>query len=50
MRGLLDEGRGDVLIDYREGEEAVVAAIREAVPPGKELCYVLDAVSEEVSF
>ncbi|KAE8382488.1 chaperonin 10-like protein [Aspergillus bertholletiae] len=47
VRSHLDESKGDVVIDYREGESAVVAAIRNAT---KQLRYALDAVSEKVSF
>lgn len=49
-RSHLSEEKGDVVIDYREGNPAVVAAIQEAVPKGKKLRYTLDAVSEEASF
>jgi NADPH:quinone reductase-like Zn-dependent oxidoreductase len=50
VRSHLSEEKGDVVIDYREGESAVVTAIREAVPKGKKLSYALDAVSEKASF
>ncbi|KAF4215064.1 hypothetical protein CNMCM5878_008523 [Aspergillus fumigatiaffinis] len=50
VRSHLSEEKGDVVIDYREGESAVVAAIREAVLKGKKLRYALDAVSEKASF
>ncbi|KAE8156843.1 chaperonin 10-like protein [Aspergillus tamarii] len=47
VRSHLDESKGDVVIDYREGESAVVAAIRKAT---KQLRFALDAVSEKDSF
>ncbi|KAB8220208.1 chaperonin 10-like protein [Aspergillus novoparasiticus] len=46
-RSHLDESKGDVVIDYREGESAVVTAIRKA---SQQLRYALDAVSEKASF
>ncbi|CAG8408395.1 unnamed protein product [Penicillium salamii] len=49
VRSHLDGKKGDVLIDYRDGEGSVVDAIRNAVP-GQSLGFALDAVSEKVSF
>lgn len=46
----LDEKRGDVAIDYRDGERSVIDAIQNAVPEGKSLRFALDAVSEKASF
>ncbi|CAG7945914.1 unnamed protein product [Penicillium salamii] len=50
VRSHLDEKKGDVVIDYRDGEGSVVDAIRNAVPEGQSLRFALDAVSEKVSF
>lgn len=47
---LLDKSKGDVVIDYRDGDEKVVAAIRSAVPQGQKLLYAFDAVSEHGSY
>ncbi|KHE84632.1 GroES-like protein [Neurospora crassa] len=43
---LLDQDKGDVLIDYREGEQAVVEGIKKALN-GRPLLHALDAVSEK---
>ncbi|ETN44358.1 uncharacterized protein HMPREF1541_10538 [Cyphellophora europaea CBS 101466] len=49
VRGLLVPAKGDVVLDYRAGDEAVVAGIRGAVPKGGKLMYAFDAVSEKGS-
>lgn len=50
VRGLIDESKGDVVIDYRQGLPAVSANIQKAVPQGKKLLHAFDAVSEQDTF
>lgn len=49
VRGLIDESKGDVVVDYRKGDEAVVEGIKSALK-GQKLCYAFDAVSEKGSY
>ncbi|TKX19191.1 trans-enoyl reductase-like protein 2 [Elsinoe australis] len=49
VEGLIDRSKGDTIIDYREGDEAVVKGIKDALK-GKKLEYAYDAVSEKGSF
>lgn len=44
----LDRSRGDTIVDYRDGDEAVVKGIQEALG-GKKLLHAFDAVSEKGS-
>lgn len=46
---LIDRGRGDTVVDYRDGDEAVVAGLKEALA-GRELYHAFDAVSEKGSY
>jgi NADPH:quinone reductase len=46
---LVDKSKGDVIIDYRKGDEAVVEGIKAAIPSGEKLMYAFDAVSEKGS-
>ncbi|GKZ35852.1 hypothetical protein AbraIFM66950_006651 [Aspergillus brasiliensis] len=50
VRSLMDSAKGDVVVDYRDGESAVVQGILDAIPASESLCYALDAVSEISSF
>ncbi|KAL6248835.1 putative secondary metabolism biosynthetic enzyme [Rhinocladiella similis] len=50
VEGLIDKSKGDVVIDYRAGDEKVVSAIKDAVPKGQKLLYAFDAVSEKGSY
>ncbi len=43
---LIDRSKGDTVIDYRAGDEAVVAGLQKALE-GRPLLHALDAVSEE---
>ena len=47
---LLDKSKGDTVIDYRNGDDKVVASIREAIPKGQKLLHAFDAVSEKGSY
>lgn len=49
VEGLIDKKAGDVIIDYRQGDDAVVAGIKAALKPGEELKYCFDAVAEHNS-
>ena len=50
VEGLIDRSKGDSVIDYRSGEDKVVAGIRTAIPKGQKLMYAFDAVSEKGSY
>ncbi|KAF2404656.1 GroES-like protein, partial [Trichodelitschia bisporula] len=47
-RGLIDESKGDIVVDYREGADKVVDAIKKAAG-GKPILHALDAISEQGS-
>ncbi|KAJ9658491.1 hypothetical protein H2198_003643 [Neophaeococcomyces mojaviensis] len=47
---LLDMTRGDVVVDYRKGDDAVVKGIADAVPKGQKLMYAFDTVSSNNSY
>ncbi|KAK7987147.1 hypothetical protein PG996_006252 [Apiospora saccharicola] len=49
VESLIDRSKGDTIVDYREGDEAVQAGIRKAVPEGYKLLHAFDAVSEHNS-
>ncbi|KAI1749641.1 GroES-like protein [Xylaria castorea] len=46
VEGLIDRGKGDVILDYREGDDALVESLRKAAG-GKPLLYAFDAVAEK---
>ncbi|KAI1133363.1 GroES-like protein [Nemania abortiva] len=46
---LIDRSKGDVILDYREGDDALVDGLRR-VADGKPLLYALDAVSKPWSY
>lgn len=48
VKGFLDESKGDAVIDYRAGDDAVVQGIKDAAK-GAKLLYAYDAVSEKGS-
>ncbi|KAK6829626.1 zinc-binding oxidoreductase-like protein ToxD [Apiospora arundinis] len=50
VESLIDRSKGDTIVDYREGDEAVKAGIRKAVPAGLKLLHAYDAVSEHNSY
>jgi NADPH:quinone reductase len=50
VEGLLDKSKGDVVVDYRKGNEAVVQGLKDATPKGQKLMYAYDAVSEHNSY
>ncbi|KAI0829560.1 GroES-like protein [Hypoxylon sp. FL0890] len=46
---LIDRSKGDIIIDYRDGDEAVVEALKKAAG-GSKLLYAFDATSEKNSY
>jgi NADPH:quinone reductase-like Zn-dependent oxidoreductase len=49
VEGLIDRSKGDTIVDYRKGDEAVVQGIKDALK-GQKLHYAYDAVSEHNSY
>jgi NADPH:quinone reductase-like Zn-dependent oxidoreductase len=49
VEGLIDRSKGDTIIDYREGDEAVRSKIK-AAAGNKPIYHALDAVSEHGSY
>lgn len=47
---LLEKSKGDGIVDYRKGDEAVVKGISELVPEAGKLMYAFDAVSDYNSY
>lgn len=51
VEGLIDKSKGDVVLDYREGDEKLVQGIKHAVEKfGGKVEYALDAISEKGSY
>lgn len=52
VEGLIDKSKGDVIIDYRNGDEAIVKEFKEAVKhtSSEKIQYAFDAVSEKGSY
>lgn len=46
---IIDRSKGDTIVDYRNGDEAVVKGIKDALK-GQKLEYAYDAVSEKNSY
>lgn len=49
VEGLIDRSKGDTIVDYRQGDEAVVNGIRDALR-GAKLSFAFDATSEHNSY
>jgi NADPH2:quinone reductase len=49
VEGLIDRSKGDAIVDYRAGDDAVVKGIKDALK-GAKLHYAYDAVSEHNSY
>ncbi|KOS39523.1 hypothetical protein ACN38_g9624 [Penicillium nordicum] len=49
VEGLIDRSKGDTIVDYRKGDEAVISGIKEALGSSK-LYHSYDCVSEGSSF
>lgn len=52
VEGLIDRSKGDTIIDYRNGDEAVVTGFKEALKNAgfDEVKHAFDAISEHGSF
>jgi hypothetical protein len=46
VEGFIDRSKGDVIIDYRKGDEAVISGLLEALKGHPPVRHVLDTVSE----
>jgi NADPH:quinone reductase-like Zn-dependent oxidoreductase len=49
VESIIDRSKGDTVIDYRQGDEAVVKGIKDALK-GQKVSYAFDAVSEHNSY
>jgi NADPH:quinone reductase len=49
VEGLIDKSKGDLIIDYREGDEKVVQGLKDAVA-GREVLHAFDPTSEKGSY
>ncbi|USP76239.1 hypothetical protein yc1106_03513 [Curvularia clavata] len=49
VESLIDRSKGDTIVDYRQGDSAVVQGIKDALK-GEKLNYAYDAVSENGSY
>lgn len=49
VEGIIDKSKGDVVIDYRDGDDAVVQNLKGALG-GRKLRHAFDAVSEKGSY
>lgn len=49
VESFIDRSKGDTIVDYRKGDEAVVSGIKEALK-GEDLHYAFDCVSEKGSY
>ena len=47
---LIEREKGDTVVDYRDGDEAVVAGLKNALGKGEKLKYAFDAVSDKGSY
>ncbi|KAL8736949.1 MAG: hypothetical protein Q9181_002175 [Wetmoreana brouardii] len=51
VEGLIDKSKGDVILDYREGDDKLVSAMKSVVDKsGGKVEYAFDAVSEHGSY
>jgi len=50
VESLIDRSKGDTIIDYRNGNEAVVEGLQKALKAGEKLGYAFDAVSDKGSY
>lgn len=50
VEGLIDQSKGDVIIDYREGDDAIIKGIKQGIRDGESLRYAFDAVSQGTSY
>ncbi|KAI8920881.1 chaperonin 10-like protein [Powellomyces hirtus] len=50
VESLIDRSKGDTIINYQDGDEAVVNALKSAVPEGVKIRHAFDATSEHGSY
>lgn len=50
VQTLIDPSKGDVVLDYRKGNDAIVSGMKAALNPGEKLIYAFDAVADKGSF
>lgn len=50
VEGLIDREKGDVIIDYREGDQKVIQGIKDSIVKGEKLNFAFDAVSDHNSY
>ncbi|KAM0510924.1 hypothetical protein ACHAPE_010400 [Trichoderma viride] len=46
VEGLIDRVKGDLIIDYREADDAIIKGIKQGIRDGESLRYAFDAVSQ----
>jgi NADPH2:quinone reductase len=49
VESIIDRSKGDTIIDYRKGDDAVIAGLKDALK-GKKFQYAFDATSEHNSY
>lgn len=47
---LIDTSKGDIVVDYRQGDEGIVNEMQRHLGPGEKLRYAFDAVSDKGSY
>lgn len=47
---LIDRSKGDTIVDYRDGDEALIKNVKASLPAGVELKYAFDCISEGSSY
>lgn len=50
VEGIISREKGDTIVDYRNGNEAVVSGLKQALKKTGEVKYAFDAVSEHNSY
>lgn len=50
VEGLIDRSKGDTIVDYRNGEDAIVQGLKDGVKKGETLKHAYDAVSDHGSY
>jgi NADPH:quinone reductase len=50
VESLIDRSKGDVIVDYRKGNDEVVKGLRDALGSEEKLAYAFDAVSDKGSY
>lgn len=50
VEGLIDRSKGDSIVDYRKGADAIVQGLRDGVKKGHSLRYAFDAVTDHGSY